>query len=374
VRSVALLAVHNVRLVLRERSSWVWLFIVPLVFVYFMGLAMRGPGGPEVARPRVQLDNRDGGFLGRTFVRELGEQGLEVVGEGAQAERGVTIPADFTERVLARSQVKLHFFTVEGSDDAAGAIVEVRLMRALVAINGRLVEHAVKSGGAPPTESALDALLAEPAAVSVEASYAGRKPRPVGFALSLPGNIVMYLFLNLLVFGGASVAHDRRSGVMRRLATSPLSRRDLVLGRLAGLELLAAAQVAVFLLAGQLLFGVDVGANLGGIVLVLLVFSWVAASLGVLVGSLARAEEKVIGLGLLIALPMAALGGCWWPIELVPRALQVAALATPTGWALAALHQLITFGSGLAGVVRPLAVLAAFGAAANLAAMRFFRV
>jgi len=58
----------------------------------------------------------------------------------------------------------------------------------------------------------------------------------------------------------------------------------------------------------------------------------------------------------------------------VPRFLQYAALATPTGWALTGLHQLITFGGGLAGAWRPIAVLAAFGAVANAAAMRFFRV
>jgi ABC-type multidrug transport system permease subunit len=128
------------------------------------------------------------------------------------------------------------------------------------------------------------------------------------------------------------------------------------------------------MVVGQYLLGVNVRENLFGIVLILLVFSWVAASVGVLIGSLIRAEEKVVGVGLLVALPMAALGGCWWPIEIVPRFLQIAALATPTGWALSGLHQLITFGGGLAQGGKAIAVLVAFGAAANAAAMRFFRV
>jgi hypothetical protein len=37
------------------------------------------------------------------------------------------------------------------------------------------------------------------------------------------------------------------------------------------------------------------------------------------------------------------------------------------------LHQLISFGSGFGAVLTPLAVLLAFGAAANLLAARFFR-
>jgi ABC-type multidrug transport system permease subunit len=376
MRDILLIGHHDARLFLRERTSYIWLFLVPLIFVYFMGLAIRGPGGPSVARPRVLIENRDAGFLGRVFLKELGEQGLEIVGpENAEdADRGITVPADFTRRILDKKQAKLGFFTIEGSSDPAAVLVEVRLMRALVAMNGRLVEHAVKTNGAPPTEGALTALMGEPGRVALRSSYAGRRPRPVGFALSLPGTLVMYLFLNLLIFGGASVANERRSGVLRRLAVNPVSRRDLILGKLYGLELLGAVQVIFFMIVGQYVFGVNVRENLFGIVLTLLVFSWVAASLGVLVGSLVKAEEKVIGLCLLIALPMAALGGCWWPMEVVPAFLRYVALATPTGWALVGLHQLITFGGGLAEAGKALAVLAAFGAVANVAAMRFFRV
>jgi len=170
------------------------------------------------------------------------------------------------------------------------------------------------------------------------------------------------------------VANERRSGVLRRLAVNPVSRMELVFGKLYGLELLATVQIAFFMVAGQYLFGVKVFDNLFGIVVILLVFSWVAASLGVLIGSLIRAEEKVVGVGLLVALPMAALGGCWWPTEVVPAFLKAAALATPTGWALAGLHQLITFGGGVAGAVKAMAVLAGFGVAANAAAIRWFRV
>jgi ABC-type multidrug transport system permease subunit len=85
------------------------------------------------------------------------------------------------------------------------------------------------------------------------------------------------------------------------------------------------------------------------------------------------AEDRVTGTCVLASLLLAALGGCWWPLEIGPPALKTVALLTPTGWALRALHQLISFGSGLEAVLFPLAVLAAFGLAANVLAVRFFR-
>jgi ABC-type multidrug transport system permease subunit len=59
--------------------------------------------------------------------------------------------------------------------------------------------------------------------------------------------------------------------------------------------------------------------------------------------------------------------------ETPPPALKTLALCVPTGWALKALHQLISFGSDFSAVLAPLAVLLAFGAAANILAARLFK-
>jgi ABC-2 type transport system permease protein len=70
---------------------------------------------------------------------------------------------------------------------------------------------------------------------------------------------------------------------------------------------------------------------------------------------------------------MAALGGCWWPLEVGPPILKTISLCLPSGWALAALHKVISFGAGFDAVLLPLAVLVGFGIAANLFAARYFR-
>ncbi len=247
-------------------------------------------------------------------------------------------------------------------------------MRALIAMNGHLLEAATATN--PPgalTEAKLRAIMARPNPVSLNATFAGRKPVPSGFNFSLPGNLVMYLMMNLLIFGGATVAAERRNGVIKRLMVHPVTRLELVMGKIYGLMLLGVVQIVFFLAVGKFLFHVNLGANLPGVTLTLLVFAWVAGSLGVLVGSLVAAHDRVSGICVLASLLMAALGGCWWPLEIGPPVMKTISLCLPTGWALQALHQLISFGSGFDAVLLPLAVLVAFGAAANLLAARFFR-
>lgn len=369
---------HNdLRVFFKSKTAYVWLFAVPLAFVYFMGFANRGPGAPANPRPPLLVENRDTNFLGRVFLDELGAQGMAIVDptNRAAAERGLRIPADFTQRVLNRQQAKVEFFETEGSGAGNAAMIELRVVRALIAINSHVVEVATRGGASGLTnEAAFRAVMSAPNPVRLDARFAGRKPVPSGFNFSLPGNLVMYLMMNLLVFGGASLAAERRNGVLRRLAVLPVRRGELVLGKIYGLVLLGAAQIVFFLLVGKFVFGVNLGANLPAVTLTLLVFSWVAGSLGVLAASVLKAEDRVVGVCVLASLAMAALGGCWWPLEIAPDALKVIAHCLPTGWALDALHQLISFGSGFGAVVKPLAVLLVFGAVANLLAARWFRV
>lgn len=368
---------HNdLRLFLKHKSAYIWLFAVPLAFVYFMGFAARGPGQPANHQPPVAVENLDPGFLGQVLLDGLGGQGLRRVdpASGEQAGTTLRIPTNLTRNVLEGRSSAIELRRSNNPLEADATIVEARLIRALIALNGHLIEAATPGAGMNPLEEAtLRELQDRPDPVGFEVRFAGRKPVPSGFNFSLPGNLVMYLMMNLLIFGGATVAAERRSGVIRRLFVHPVRAGELVMGKIYGLLLLGVVQIGVFLVLGRFVFGVNLGANLPGVTVTLLVFAWVAASLGVLLGSVVASPDRVAALGVLTALLMAALGGCWWPLEAAPPVMKTIALCLPTGWALEALHRLISFGSGLGAVTGPLAVLAAFGTAANLLAARWFR-
>ncbi len=359
-----------------KRTASVWLFIVPLAFVYFMGFAMRGPGDPSNRKPAVLIENQDTNFMGRIFLDELGAQGMWLLDPTNKepAARGIRIPADFTDKVLRQEQSKVLFFKREGSAEADAAIIQLRLVRALIAMNGHILEAVLRTNSTGTlTEARLREIMAEPDPVSLNARFAGRKPVPSGFNFSLPGNLVMYLMMNLLIFGGTTVAAERRNGVIRRLMMLPVRRGEIVTGKIYGLMLLGIVQILFFLAVGKFAFHVNLGANLPAVTLTLLVFAWVAGSLGVLVGSVIAAEDRVVGICVMTSLLMAALGGCWWPPEVGPPILKTITLCLPSGWALAALHQVISFGAGFDAVLLPLAVLVGFGIVFNYLAARFFR-
>jgi ABC-type multidrug transport system permease subunit len=108
------------------------------------------------------------------------------------------------------------------------------------------------------------------------------------------------------------------------------------------------------------------------VLVVLAAWAGFCASAGLLLGSLARTEGQASGLGVLAANGLAALGGCWWPIEVTPPWMQLVQQFTPTGWTMDALHKLVSFEAGPASVWPELALLvAATLVTAAFAAKRF---
>ena len=103
--------------------------------------------------------------------------------------------------------------------------------------------------------------------------------------------------------------------------------------------------------------------------------AWAAfcASAGLLLGSLARTEAQAVGLGLLIANALAALGGCWWPIEITPDWMQSVQMLTPTGWTMDALHKLISFEAGAVAAVPNVVTLVLGALAVGALAVNRFR-
>ena len=83
----------------------------------------------------------------------------------------------------------------------------------------------------------------------------------------------------------------------------------------------------------------------------LFAFGALCASFGVLLGNLARSEGQGIGFSVLGTNVFAALGGLWWPIEITPRWMQSLALCLPTGWAMDAMHQLVSSRASAAAVL-----------------------
>jgi ABC-type multidrug transport system permease subunit len=195
--------------------------------------------------------------------------------------------------------------------------------------------------------------------VQLVVTPAGRQMQiPSGFQQAIPGTLVMFTLLVLLTSGAAMLVDDREKQLLRRLASAPLSRGQVVMGKWAGRMALATVQIAVAIgVSFTPLFDMNWGQALPMVVAILLAWGALCTSLALLLGSLAKTDSQAANLGAFATMTLAALGGCWWPIEVAPAWMQQLQMFTPTGWTMDALHKLISFNMDWQSALPNMAIL-----------------
>jgi ABC-2 type transport system permease protein len=97
-------------------------------------------------------------------------------------------------------------------------------------------------------------------------------------------------------------------------------------------------------------------------VALLLCLALTAASIGIFLGGLVRTPEQAGAIAWIVPLFLGAIGGCWWPLEIVPRWMQIFGHVSPAAWAMDALHGMLSFGKGPGVIVVPCLVLLGYAA------------
>ena len=370
LRQVALLALNDLRLTWRDKASFIWMLALPVAFMWLFGQMGGGSQGP----PKVTLgiDDRDGGWLARALVAELKDEQVvlkEVTpGQEEPPPRALVIPAGFTAGVLAAKPQELRLENQPGADQEFSLAAQVTAVRAIVRVLGRLTEMQ------EPRPKAYEVLARRPPLVRLKVGTAGKgRAVPTGFAQSVPGTLTFFVLMMTTIYGAVFLTLEKREGMIRRQATLPLGRGRIFAGKMAGRMLMAGAQIVIYLLAGAFLFGVSFGDSPGGLLLVLFAYAAACSGLSLLLGAVLSTPEQASTVGWITGMVMGALGGCWWPSEVMPRWLWSAAHVLPTAWAMDAFHALISFGRGIEAVLLPAAVLLGFAGLFSVLGARFLR-
>ncbi len=323
-----IIALNGLRLTFRRPESVFWIFIGPLIFTTFFGILFKAqPPSP----PRLDIVNEDRtDAVAADLTARLERDGIVVTRvRGVTAGRAtLVVPAGAADALAAGRPPDLVLHAGE-EETSAERDLRFKIVKALVA----------SSLGVKATDP--------PGPLALVPTDAGVKARDVtaGFQRTVPSYTVMFVFLNLLV-SGAGIAEERRSGLLRRLGIAPVTKREIILGKLLGRVMVGWIQIAWMLLVGRVVFGIQWAEHGWVLFGFLSLFALACASLGILFGTLFRDPDKCRGLAIWTAVLLAPLGGCWWPIELVGPTMRRISYLVPTGWAMQPINAMLAFGIG----------------------------
>jgi ABC-type multidrug transport system permease subunit len=374
---VLTLAANDLRLTLRDRAAAFWLLILPIFLMWIFG-RMGGGGGPAVIP--LSVVDRDGGWLASAFAEELNGPNVKLaVYRGAAADgddakkssRWIELPAGFTEGALAGKQQVLKIQSAETAAADYSRAAEVVVARAIVRTLARVAE--LKQSDGAQNLAAYDALRARPAIVTLVSASAGHGRAVTGMEQSVPGNMTFTVMMMTLIYGAVYLTIEKREGVLRRQMTLPISRETIFAGKVLGRLFVALVQIVILVAVGRFFFHLDYGRTPAGLAAILLAYAFAIAGISTFLGAILANPEQASTVGWLVSTVMGALGGCWWPAEVMPDWLRSASHIFPTAWAMDGLHALISFGRGFEAIVVPAIVLCAFGVAFSWLAARKLR-
>jgi ABC-2 type transport system permease protein len=89
---------------------------------------------------------------------------------------------------------------------------------------------------------------------------------------------------------------------------------------------------------------------------------WVAC-MGLMIGVLARSEDRVTLIAMVFMFILSAVGGAWFPLETAGSGFAAIGKLTPGAWAMTGFQNILIRGLDFASVLLPAAVLLAYAAA-----------
>jgi ABC-2 type transport system permease protein len=184
-----------------------------------------------------------------------------------------------------------------------------------------------------------------------------------------PGVVLQSATFIALAYG-IMMVFERESGILKKLLSSPIPRESIVVGRALAGGVRASTQY-VIVLASAALVGARFTSNL-----LLLVAGYLAVvyacvgftAISILMASLMKTRERFMGIVGAISMPLFFTSNALYPLDIMPEAIKLIAIANPITYTVDLLRKLVLYGE--ADVFRDLLVITLFNVVAVLIAIK----
>lgn len=377
------LALKDLSQMFRDKRSLLFLVVMPIVFTFFMGFAYRNVGGDKNVDLRIPLavvNPEPDAVLNKMLVGRLDlskdiriesmneSEALNALRKGTVA--GVlVIPQGFSEQTAAgeHAQIKLIADSASAQGQSLYQLLRVpisELMSAVEAARLAADVQAKPSEYAPAFElawskwdvnSRLPLVKVEQVTAHQSSDWTGGNP----YNQSSPGILVQFAIFGL-VTSGQILVQEKKSRTLQRLITTAMKPWEIVAGHMLAMFTITFLQTIMLVIFGQLVLKVDyLRVSLGVLLIVVTLGLWIA-SMGLLIGVVAKEEQQVILYAMIAMFLFSAMGGTWFPLETTGGAFAAIGKWMPSAWAMNGLQNILIRGLGLESVWTAVLILLAY--------------
>ena len=348
----------------QKKNLFTFLILPALIISLIIGLL----GKQATTELRVHYVNADKGQLAKVLLQELANKpnyklievnNLEVLKEQVISKKtgaSFSIPESFSEQILAGSSPKVDLFQLNISE--ASFVLNLNLELAIVRMEQSVQSVKARGIAGPELLTTIEKLFTEQHKQKVKATITDFKLYPNPLVFLTTGLLLMFT-MGLINSSVSIIMEDRKQMTMTRIYTAPVRAYEIALGNFMGSFIIGFLQIVIVLIISRYVMGFDYGLPFGSHLIILLFFMLASLGIATTVSGLAKNSNVIGMINNLIITPTCMIGGCFWPIEIMPSFMQKLANFVPQKWAIEAIQNLAS-GQTLAQNSIQIAVLTLF--------------
>lgn len=398
------LALNDLSQLFRDKKILIFFLAMPIAFTFFMGFALRSTA--ELPDPRLPLgwvNNDAGGLVSQNLydilstsesVRlvELGTSEIDKQINSGAVAGALVVPEGYSLAALSGQPAQLTLVTdpVSNTGQSLQQILRTPVTQLLSSLEiARLgaelidAQHPFASQADRQAEieatfqAALQAWMdasARGSLLVVEEGAAEQPEAPMGgnsYNQSSPGIVVQFSIFQMFATAMLLI-EERKNRCLQRLFTTNMRPSHLIGGHWLAMFSMVFLQTAILIIFGQLVLKVNYLASpLGSLLVAVGLCVWVA-SMGLLVGVIAKSEEQAILISMVAMIVFAALGGAMVPLDVGSQLFYTIGHLTPGAWAMDGFQNILLRGLGLSSIIQPVLILFGYALAFFILAVWLF--
>jgi len=189
----------------------------------------------------------------------------------------------------------------------------------------------------------------------------------------VPGLIGVILTMTMVLFTGVAIVRERERGNMELLIATPLTRSELMIGKVLPYAVIGLVQTTVVLALGLLLFKVPIRGSLLDVYLAAVLLIFANLTLGLLISTKAKSQFQAMQMSFFAFLPSILISGFMFPYSGMPRVVQWLAEVLPLTHFLRLVRGIMLRGAGLFELWPDVLALVVFTTAMMALAISRFR-
>jgi ABC-2 type transport system permease protein len=178
---------------------------------------------------------------------------------------------------------------------------------------------------------------------------------------NVPGVIGTIIMLMGLLLTSLAVAREREIGTLEQLMVSPLTPRELILGKTIPVVMVCLIDLLLITAVAMLWFGIPFRGSFALLLLGSGFYVLAGLGLGLLISTVSRTQQEAFMAMFFFFLPAIILSGFMYPVENMPAAVQWATEANPVRHYLIVVRGIFLKGAGLEVLWPEFAKLAVMG-------------